>query len=508
VSKTVPSADEARHRLYEIMKQEGEFESKARDALELGTAYLGVDSGFVTRVDPDTDHWETIVSTDGTDGLVPTGATKNLSGTYCRHTLERDSPLAVHDIPASDKIDDDGGFQCYHGTTLTVEGDPYGTVCFVAQDAREQPFDEAETMFAELVGRLLEHELEHHRQQEELARQTTMINVLDRVLRHNIRNDVTVMRAMGQLLAEEREDCRKCATIVEKADNLVSMSETARHLGKLINEESQRRPVDLAAVTRSTVADARENHPEASITTDLPAELVVPVLGSLETALWEVVENAVTHTGARPEVHVSLAETEDCVELVVEDDGPGIPDSERHVLETGTETQLSHGSGLGLWSVYWIVTSHGGGIDIDVTSGTRIRLRLPREATTTNEPEGRRAADRYRAAFESVPVGLLILDDDGWIVGANDRVCELLDRRSDQLTGRKLGDVSSAADFEIGEHAAEPPDAVETDRQTPTDVTETLTVETGDGHGGTLGCRTVRDIVPGQHLLLVEEEPR
>ena len=155
MSQTVRSADDARHQLYEIMKRDDSFEQKAKDALELGTAYLDVDSGFLTRIESDTDHWETIASTDGADGLVPLGMTSNLNWMYCRHTIERDSPLALHDIPNQQTAVEAAEFDCYHGTTLTVNDEIYGTVCFVAVDARNDPFSEAETMFAELVGRLL-----------------------------------------------------------------------------------------------------------------------------------------------------------------------------------------------------------------------------------------------------------------------------------------------------------------------------------------------------------------
>lgn len=495
MSKTVPSADEARHRLYEIMKQDGEFETKATEALELGTTYLGVDSAFVTRVDPDTDHWETIVSTDGRDGLVPTGATKDLSGTYCRHTLERDSPLAVHDIPDSDELDDEGGFQCYHGTTLTVDSAPYGTVCFVARTPREQPFDEAETMFAELVGRLLEHELEHRRQQEELARQTSMINVLDRVLRHNIRNDTTVIRAMGEILKDQREDCEQCRTIIERADDLVATSETARHLGKLINEGGSRRPVDIAALVEQVAADAREEYPGARITTETPDRLVVHALPSLETALRELLENAATHTGEAPRVHVSAAETDDCVELTVSDDGPGMPETETDVLQTGTETQLVHGSGLGLWSVYWIVTSHGGDIDIATDDGTRVRLLLPSETTRqAGEPEVPRAVDRYRAAFADAPVGLVVLDDDGRIVETNDWAEELLDHADHGIAGHRF-DAFCAEESEGAALSGAPA----TGQRGQIRLGDTVT------GAETVTYAAVGDVVPGQHLVVLQE---
>jgi signal transduction histidine kinase len=52
------------------------------------------------------------------------------------------------------------------------------------------------------------------------------------------------------------------------------------------------------------------------------------------------------------------------------------------VLETGEETPLSHGGGLGLWMVRTIVTQAGGEMSVESTAdGTAVCLRLPTERT-------------------------------------------------------------------------------------------------------------------------------
>jgi two-component sensor histidine kinase len=47
------------------------------------------------------------------------------------------------------------------------------------------------------------------------------------------------------------------------------------------------------------------------------------------------------------------------------------------VLETGRETPLEHGEGLGLWLVNWIVTGLGGTVTANTDDGTTVRLSLP-----------------------------------------------------------------------------------------------------------------------------------
>ncbi|WP_407647948.1 ATP-binding protein [Halarchaeum nitratireducens] len=60
------------------------------------------------------------------------------------------------------------------------------------------------------------------------------------------------------------------------------------------------------------------------------------------------------------------------------DDGPGIPAAEVEVLTNGTESDLEHGSGLGLWTVVWCLRRLGGDVTFERTDdGTTVRLWLP-----------------------------------------------------------------------------------------------------------------------------------
>lgn len=88
--------------------------------------------------------------------------------------------------------------------------------------------------------------------------------------------------------------------------------------------------------------------------------------------------------------------------VVIVDNGPGLPDSEREVLEAGEETPLTHGSGIGLWLVYWTVTYAGGEVTIEDRSprGTRVTVTLPcasvrpfpRDAMTDDETDPSQSA--------------------------------------------------------------------------------------------------------------------
>jgi hypothetical protein len=120
------TAQEARTELYEIMRRDASFETKAEDALRLGAQYLGADNGYLTRINQQTNHWEAVVSTDSDDGRVPVGLELDLGTTYCRRTIESESQIALYDAPnqgwAEDPAFQKHSLHCYHGTALKIDG--------------------------------------------------------------------------------------------------------------------------------------------------------------------------------------------------------------------------------------------------------------------------------------------------------------------------------------------------------------------------------------------------
>lgn len=91
--------------------------------------------------------------------------------------------------------------------------------------------------------------------------------------------------------------------------------------------------------------------------------------------------NAVVHNNSdTPEVYVNLSIDRSWGVLCIRDNGPGIPEFDKDVLESGGAIEtLSHGSGLGLWLVYWTVTHSNGHIHVDECepAGTEITIYLP-----------------------------------------------------------------------------------------------------------------------------------
>ncbi|TQQ83391.1 PAS domain-containing protein [Halonotius terrestris] len=215
------------------------------------------------------------------------------------------------------------------------------------------------------------------------------LSVLNRVLRHNLRNAINVIEGNAALLDEEveREDLQACVNGIEqRVKNLSQLSEKAVTVRSLFD---QGREINTACDVRTlleTVADEFEDrHPEASFTVDDFEPMYVRADVRLKMALTELVSNAIVHNDqSTPTVTVTAGPSEtgragEWVDIEITDNGPGIPPHERKTIESGDETPLQHGTGLGLWLVYWAISLLGGDITIDeAEAGTRITLTLPR----------------------------------------------------------------------------------------------------------------------------------
>jgi signal transduction histidine kinase len=215
-------------------------------------------------------------------------------------------------------------------------------------------------------------------------RRRQRLAVLNRVLRHNLRNELTVVSGYASLLAGELDEpaASQAATIEARAAALASLGETAGEIERMLAaRDGPAAPVDVAALVRS-VADAAgpEDDEDGTVRVRVGDEPTVTTHERLLRPVVEhLVENALEHGGASPTVEVRIVETADGVEVTVVDDGPGIPDGELAALVAGDETPLQHGSGLGLWLVRWGVDALGGELSFDdgPDGGAVVTVRLP-----------------------------------------------------------------------------------------------------------------------------------
>lgn len=183
--------------------------------------------------------------------------------------------------------------------------------------------------------------------------------------------DMTAVHRQAAIIAEQGE---RIAGIVERLLGYTrrhperpvptNVGEAAASVVDLLSAEAERRGL----VLRCSVAEG-----------DLE---VTAVPGTLQQVVLNLAMNAMDATPKGGTVEVSVAPVQGDVEVIVRDDGRGIPDAERErVFDAFYTTRAAQGgTGLGLAVVRTLVSDQGGGIRLEsvLGRGTRVYVRFPR----------------------------------------------------------------------------------------------------------------------------------
>ena len=203
------------------------------------------------------------------------------------------------------------------------------------------------------------------------------LSVLNRVLRHNLRNKVEVLKSHTEVLDEQLDaHTEHTETLAETADDIAELGRSARQIDQFVGEASGDEAVDVVDSVSHTL-DAVDGH-RANLTVSVEAPESLPVVTNrraLTAALESALDNAVTYADSA--VTVTVEDAADGCTVSVSDDGPGIPEGELDWLDSGVETPLEHGTGLGLWQLTWAVRTLGGELAFETVDGTTVEIAVP-----------------------------------------------------------------------------------------------------------------------------------
>lgn len=203
---------------------------------------------------------------------------------------------------------------------------------------------------------------------------------------HDLRTPITRLRLRSELLEDEATRDLIDGDLSEMEGMIDSTLEFLR--GGVSSEAT--RPIDIVTVIE-TIVDQHADQGRQIALAGISHGRVLGRLLALKRAFWNVIGNAVKYAG---QARVEINETSAGLAIIVEDDGPGIPEAEmERVFEPFVRLEESRGrqtggSGLGLTIARAAIRSHGGDISLSnrPEGGLRVLITLPKLDRAYQQP--------------------------------------------------------------------------------------------------------------------------
>lgn len=220
-------------------------------------------------------------------------------------------------------------------------------------------------------------EMESERRYRRVEEAGEMLHFLNRLLRHNISNAVTVIKGSAKLLRLDvpgEPVAEHTAAIEEQSNQIDDLIDDVSLLASRRNEDRTFEPTNLTAAVAHELSVAETSFDGVGIERDLHEDVYVLADPLVSTIAENLLGNAIVHNDRdEPDVSVSLERRNGLARLRIADDGPGFDRSEQTAVADGGI------HGLGLYIVETLVDEYGGEIVFDDNEprGTVVTVELP-----------------------------------------------------------------------------------------------------------------------------------
>lgn len=230
---------------------------------------------------------------------------------------------------------------------------------------------------------IAEEVTEVERSRVKLKEQRDNLELLNQIVRHDIRNDLQVANSYIELLTETmpRDGQEYLGRVHRAIHDAIDLTTTAGELSEIILSERQRETIRLQPMLEEVVAEVQSSYPDAKVTFE-PVEYRVLVEGDemLGSVFRNLIKNAIQHNDKEiADVRVSALEDNDSVMIQVADNGPGMPDEYKALFNEEEASLIGSGAGLGLFIVQRVITQHDGEVRVadNEPEGTTFTITLP-----------------------------------------------------------------------------------------------------------------------------------
>ncbi len=212
---------------------------------------------------------------------------------------------------------------------------------------------------AKLQKRLEMEINERKKSEEELLRVNDVLRLLNKNLRHDILNDLSVVNGALEMYSEKKDE--KLLKYAKKAiERSIDLTKRIRDLESLVLSGRNLKPVNVRKIIEEVISNYKN---EYQVEFSIDGNCTVIADDGLSSVIENIIRNAINHGGAS-KIEIKLEESESC-RIIIADNGRGIPQEiKEKIFDEGFSYGDNKGSGLGLYIVKKTIERYGGSIQI------------------------------------------------------------------------------------------------------------------------------------------------
>jgi signal transduction histidine kinase len=359
--------------------------------VQLAATLCGVSKAVINIIDDRFQHQVAAI------GMEPASCTREDS--MCARVFERPGHVTVRDARVDERFADNpfvtgeiADVRFYASSPLvTPAGIAIGTLCVF--DEAPKDLDPETSDALKILAHQVVDVLELRRITAELGTSNEQLAQFAGQVSHDLRNPLMAVSGFLELASDSPEmvnapeAAKSLARAESAADRMARMITDLLHFARVGGAQPRMVDIDLEELVRTVLEDLDSSIRETGAGIIVDARL--DVVGD-RTLLGAVIQNLVANAlkfssaeGKAPQIGITAMEISSGWRISVDDDGPGVPISERErvfaLMERAVGDEIA-GLGIGLSTCRRIVQAHGGsmGIEDSALGGASVWLVLPR----------------------------------------------------------------------------------------------------------------------------------
>lgn len=197
-----------------------------------------------------------------------------------------------------------------------------------------------------------------------------ILNVLNRVLRHNLKTSLNVIEGYAETIKSDSDYSQNrmaAGAISDRAQKMKKISNKITHIRNLINEKNKPSNFEFCDIRK--VVDKYENKNINLNLRDDYCDNKIKYGDLFIMAFKEAIDNLLESSESKVNINVSKFKY-NIMKIELSNKNCHYNEEAWDIVKNGKETKLKHTDGLDLWVLYWSITAMGGFVEYKKVNST------------------------------------------------------------------------------------------------------------------------------------------